>query len=147
MGDQARPIEGARLLSGEAFADQERRGRPPVQEPRGERERKAHRRRPVLRLGGRDLMQAVVREPAAEGGVERAPERETPRGALARGASAGRAGFGLDLGDGAPQTRHPLRSVAQRHPVHILYVRLICSCFGPKGGGSQGRALGDFYFP
>ena len=30
VGDQARPIERARLLSGEAFADQQRRGRPPA---------------------------------------------------------------------------------------------------------------------
>ena len=60
-------------------------------------------------------MQAVVREPAAKGGVERAPERQPPRGASAR-----RAGFSLDVGDGAPQTRHPLRPVARRHSVCIL---------------------------
>ena len=75
VGDQARPIERPRLLRGEAFADQQRRGWPPVQEPRGERKRKAHRRRPVLRLCRRDLMQAIVCKPAAEGGIERAPER------------------------------------------------------------------------
>ncbi len=120
MSDQARPIERARFLSGEAFPDDERRGRPSAQEPRGERQRKAHRRRPVRRPSGRDLMQGIVRKPAAESGVEHARERQAPRGPL-----AWPAGLRLDLSDGAPETRHPLRSAAWRHPARFLYVRIM----------------------
>src|SRR5215469_5187565 len=69
-------------------------------------------------------MQAVVREPAAEGGIERTPEREA-RGAFDRRTDAGRTGFSLDLGDDAPQTRHPLRSAARRHSVCVLLVRYL----------------------
>jgi hypothetical protein len=60
-------------------------------------------------------MQGVVRKSTAEGGIECAREGQAPRGPL-----AGRAGFSLDLGDGAPQTRHPLRSAAWRHSVRVL---------------------------
>ena len=51
-----------------------------AQESRGERQRKAHRRRPVLRPGRGDLMQGVAGEPAAQSGIERAREREPSRG-------------------------------------------------------------------
>jgi hypothetical protein len=60
-------------------------------------------------------MQGVVREPAAEGGIERARERQPPAGAFTRSP-----GFSLDLSDDVPQTRYPLRSVARRHSVHTL---------------------------
>ena len=136
MRGEARPMERARLLIGEALADDEGRGLPPAQEPRGERERKAHRRRPVLRLCRDDLMQGVAGEAAAQRGIEGAHKGQAPRGPVARGA-ARRAGFRLDLGDDAPETRHPLRSAAWRHSVRALLF-VICSCFGPKGRGSQG---------
>ena len=131
MSDQARPIKRARFLSREAFADDERRSRPPAYEPRGERQRKTHRYRSVRRLSGHDFMQSVVCEPAAKRRIERARERQAPRWPLAL-----RAGFSLDLGDGAPQTRHPLRSAAWRHSVRALLF-VICSCFGPDWGKSQ----------
>ena len=125
-------MERARLLIGEAFADDEGRGRPLAQETRGERQRKAHRRRPVLRLSRGDLMQGVAGEAAAQRGIEGARERKPSRGQAAR-----RPGLRLDLSDDAPQTRHPLRSAAWRHPVRVLSF-VICSCFGPKERGSQG---------
>ena len=115
MRGEARPVERAPFLSREAFANDKRRGWPPAQEPRGERQRKAHRRRPVLRLGRGDLVQGVVREPAAERGIERARKWQALPGPLARPA-----GLRLDLGDGAPETRHPLRSAAWRHSVRVL---------------------------
>ena len=64
-------------------------------------------------------MQGVAGEAAAQRGIEGAREREPPRGPVARGA-ARRAGFRLDLGDDAPETRHPLRSAAWRHSVRVL---------------------------
>src|SRR5271168_3108733 len=88
-------------------------------------------------------MQAVVREPAAKGGVERAPEREAPRRALARGAFAGRAGLSLDLGDGAPQTRHPLRPVARRHSVCILWVRSLFLFWTERMGESRPGSVSE----
>ena len=63
-------------------------------------------------------MQGVVLKAAAKGGIEGAREREPTRGPLVR-----RAAFRLDLGDDAPQTRHPLRSAAWRHSGLVLYVR------------------------
>jgi hypothetical protein len=42
------------------------------------------------------------------------------------------------LSDGAPQTRHPLRSAAWRHSVRVLLF-VICSCFGPEAKKSQGE--------
>ena len=66
MRGEPRPMERAQLLIGEALADDEGRGRPPAQETRGERERKAHRRRPVLRLCRDNLMQGVAGEAAAQ---------------------------------------------------------------------------------
>ena len=81
-------------------------------------------------------MQGVVREPAAESGIEARARRQAPRGPLAWPAR-----LRLDLSDDAPQTRHPLRSAAWRHSVRVLLF-VICSCFGPSWRGSQGRRRG-----
>src|SRR5580704_8549698 len=78
-------------------------------------------------------MQGVVGEPPAESGIERARKRQAPRGPLAH-----RAGLRLDLSDGAPQTRHPLRSAAWRHSVRVLSF-VICSCFWTKKKGESRR--------
>ena len=64
-------------------------------------------------------MQGVAGEAAAQRGIEGARKGQAPRGPVARGA-ARRAGFRLDLGDDAPETRHPLRSAAWRHSVRVL---------------------------
>src|SRR5579872_7597134 len=125
-------MERAPFMGRKAFADDERRGRPKAQEPRGERQREAHRRRPVRGLSRRDLMQAVVGEPAAEGGIERARKRQAPRGPLAWAA-----GFRLDLGDGAPETRQRFRSAAWRH-LGLRPSSLFVLVLDPKGERVKG---------
>ena len=94
MRGEARPVKRARLALREPFADKQRGRRPLLQEPRGERERKSRRRRPVGRLGRGDLVQGVVSQAPAEGRIERARKREASRGALES--------CPLDLSDGAP---------------------------------------------
>ncbi len=116
MRGEAWPVERARLALRESFADEQRRRRPPAQEARGKRERKACRRSPVGGLGRSDLVQGVVGQAPAEGRIERARKREAPRSALKSRP--------LDLSDGAPQMRH-LRPAAQRHSVPCLSVRYL----------------------
>ena len=84
MRDEARPVERARFEVREALADQERRGRTPVEKARRERERESHRRGPVRGRGRDDLVQAVLGEAAAERGIERAREGHAPSGARPR---------------------------------------------------------------
>src|SRR5208337_4613640 len=80
-------------------------------------------------------MQGVVREPAAEGGIERARERQPPPGALARSP-----GFSLDLSDDAPQTRPSVLSPGDIRSTPYRFA--LCSCFGPKRRESQAAILG-----
>ncbi len=72
-------------------------------------ERKAEGGRGVGGRGGRDLVQSVAREAAAQPGVERARQRERarPLGAWAA----------LDARDGAAQMRNMFGPVGKRHPL------------------------------
>ena len=80
MRDEARPIERARFLIGEAFADDEGRGRPLAQETARRAPAQSPSPPPRPRLSRRDLMQRVVRKAAAKRRIERARERKRRAG-------------------------------------------------------------------
>ncbi len=117
MREEPRPIERAGLAQREILGDDQPRRAALGHEARDKREREAHRRRPVAGARRRDLVQGVAGKPAAERAIERAGQRQPWRARRRRRRAS------LDLGDGAPQTRHPLSPVAARHPIHTLYVR------------------------
>ena len=120
---RARPVPARRARPSRVSAKSSPKRTPRAalgHEARGERQRETHRRRPVAGRGGRDLVQRVAGKPAAERAIERAGQRKPSRSARLR-----RPRTSLDLGDGAPQTRHPLSPVAPRHPIRTLYVRTL----------------------
>jgi hypothetical protein len=98
MRGKSRPIKSARLARAKILADQQRRlrARRGRGEPRRQSQSETHRRRPVARLRGRDLMQGIVGQSAAKRPVERARQ-----GKPQRRARRGGPGMSLDSGDGA----------------------------------------------
>jgi hypothetical protein len=98
MRGKSWPIKSARLARAKILADQQRRlrTRRGRGEPRRQGQSETHRRRPVARLRGRDLVQSIVGQPAAQRPVEGARQRKPQRRARRSGP-----GMSLDSGDGA----------------------------------------------